>query len=349
MLSLQWPWMLIFLPLPWLYRVWRRPAVSTSAALRTSLFSAIGNEKQTGVGHNSWHWFANGLLALIWISTLLAVCRPTWIGDPVALPTTGRDLLLAVDISESMKVEDMRAGDALVNRLAVVKAVVGNFVQKRRGDRLGLILFGTRAYLQTPLTFDLYTLNTLLQEARIGFAGGSTAIGDAIGLAVKRLQSRPEAERVLVLLSDGADTASEVPPLQAARLAAANSIKVYTIGIGADEILRQSIFGLRHYNPSADLDEESLIEIATMTGGRYFRARNPDELAQVYDVIDRLEPVEQDAETLRPTKALFYWPLAVALAASMVLMCLHGATGRVSLSSAGSGRPPGTTAGVARQ
>ncbi len=323
MLSLAWPWMLLLLPLPWLYRLLRSPAPATSAALKTALFSRVENPDADTGSVSLRRWLAYGLLSLCWLAILLAACRPTWIGEPIALPTSGRDLLLAVDISESMKVEDMRVGDAVVDRLTVVKQVVGDFVENRRGDRLGLILFGTQAYLQTPLTFDLSTLNTLLAEARIGFAGGSTAIGDAIGLAVKRLQDRPEADRVLVLLSDGADTASVVEPLQAAKLAAANGIKIYTIGIGADEIIQQSFFGLRRFNPSSELDEETLSKIAELTGGRYFRGRNPDELARIYEAIDQLEPVAQDAETLRPTKALFYWPLALALAGSMLLLLLR--------------------------
>jgi len=248
MLSFTWPWMLILLPLPWLYRHLRRPAPVSGAALKTSLFAHLGTAVAEGSGsHDYRRWLAFALLCIVWIAALTAASRPAWVGDPVAIHASGRDLLVAVDISESMKVEDMRVGDSLVDRLSVVKAVVGDFVEKRKGDRLGLILFGTQAYLQTPLTFDLATLSSLLQEARIGFAGGSTAIGDAIGLAVKRLQDRPESDRVLVLLSDGADTASIVEPLQAAKLAAARGIRIYTIGIGSDEIQQQGLFGLRRF------------------------------------------------------------------------------------------------------
>ncbi|TNE93284.1 MAG: VWA domain-containing protein, partial [Gammaproteobacteria bacterium] len=193
------------------------------------------------------------------------------------------------------------------------------FVERRQGDRLGLILFGTRPYLQTPLTFDRQTMNTLLNEAQIGFAGESTAIGDAIGLAVKRLQSRPENHRVLILLTDGANSAGEAQPLEAAEIAAREGITIYTIGIGAEVVVERSFFGSRRINPSRDLDETTLTAIADKTGGRYFRARNPDELQQIYAQLDQLEPVEQEAETLRPTKALFYWPLGVALLCSLLL------------------------------
>ncbi|OUS07877.1 BatB protein [Gammaproteobacteria bacterium 54_18_T64] len=323
MLSLLWPWMLALAPLPWLYRWWRRPADDAQAALLAPVYAQLAADSPSGpaVNHNNWPSLA--LLTLIWLACLLAASRPQWIGEPVALPITGRDLLLAVDISGSMEVEDMEVKGSLIDRLSVVKAVVGNFVERRSGDRLGLILFGDHAYLQAPLTFDRLTLNTLLQEALIGFAGKGTAIGDAIGLGVKRLKDKEENSRVIILLTDGANTAGEVEPLKAAELAAAYGVKIYTIGVGADEILRRSLFGVRRVNPSADLDEGTLRAIAAQTGGQYFRARNPKELAQIYATLDQLEPVSQDAETFRPTRALFYWPLGVALSLSGLLLLIR--------------------------
>lgn len=327
MLTLSWPWMLALLPLPWLYRRWRRPAPDMSPALYAPAYAQLLGPHasgQAGTGRNRW---ALALLTIAWVGALAAASRPVWIGDPVALPASGRDLLLAVDISGSMQIEDMDADGDLIDRLSAVKAVVGDFVERRRGDRLGLILFGSNAYLQTPLTFDRRTLNTLLQEARIGFAGKDTAIGDAIGLAVKRLADRPAASRVVILLTDGANTSGEVMPLQAAQLAAAHQVKIYTVGIGADELYRRTLFGVQRVNPSADLDEDALKGIAAQTGGKYFRARDPTELAGIYAELDRLEPVAQAAETFRPTKALFHWPLALALIASWVLAVTAGRGG----------------------
>jgi Ca-activated chloride channel family protein len=232
-------------------------------------------------------------------------------------------MLLAVDISGSMEETDMQVGNDLVDRLTVVKTVVGEFVIRRRGDRMGLVVFGLNAYLQTPLTFDLETLNSLLQDMVIGFADNKsesgTSIGEAIGLAVKRLKDRPESARVIILLTDGANTSGQVTPLKAAQLAAAYGVKIYTIGIGADQVLRRSLFGSQLINPSADLDEETLQEIADLTGGQYFRAHNPQELAGIYATLDRLEPVAQDEETFRPTKSLFHLPMIVALLASFTL------------------------------
>ncbi len=319
MLTFEWPWLLVLLPLPLLYRLWRRRAETLAPALKAPVYFALAAQTQTQRQAGYWQWISLALLIIAWSCTLFAAARPTWIGDPVALPSSGRDLLIAVDISGSMEQTDMVLEGNTVDRLTAVKQVVGEFVTRRQGDRLGLILFGTRPYLQTPLTFDRLTMNTLLGEAQIGFAGDRTAIGDAIGLAVKRLQSRPQDHRVLILLTDGANSAGEVQPLEAADIAAHEGVTIYTIGIGADVMLQRSFFGARRVNPSQDLDETTLTTIAEKTGGRYFRARNPEELQQIYQQLDQLEPVEQEAETLRPTKALFYWPLGLALLCSLLL------------------------------
>jgi Ca-activated chloride channel family protein len=224
--------------------------------------------------------------------------------------------MLAVDISGSMATEDMEIDGDYVERLAVVKAVIANFAEARVGDRIGLVLFGTNAYLQAPLTFDVKSVNRLLIEAPVGIAGGKTAIGDAIGLAVKRLRLRPQDEKVLILLTDGANNVGEVEPRIAAELAARDSIRIYTIGVGADEMRMPGLLGRisgRTTNPSADLDEETLQGIADSTGGRYFRAKDPRTLMEIYALIDQLEPVEQEAEIFRPVQSLYFWPLGGSL------------------------------------
>lgn len=235
---------------------------------------------------------------------------------------TGRDLLLAVDISGSMDTQDMVWENRAVNRLEVVRQVAGEFVQRRRGDRVGLILFGSRAYLQTPLTFDTETAATLLSESEIGLAGRETAIGDAIGLAVKRLREDAAADRVLILLTDGANTSGEVQPLQAAEFAAREGLTVYTVGVGADEMMVKDFFGSRLVNPSADLDEDTLRAIAERTGGRYFRARDAEGLAGIYRLLDELEPVESDVEAVRPVDELFYWPLGIAYLLALITLAV---------------------------
>jgi Ca-activated chloride channel family protein len=187
---------------------------------------------------------------------------------------------------------------------------------------VGLILFGSRAYLQTPLTFDTETTALLLDEAEIGLAGRETAIGDAVGLAVKRLREDAANERVLILLTDGANTSGEVDPLQATEFAAREGLTIYTVGVGADEMLIQDFFGQRLVNPSADLDEDTLRAIAERTGGAYFRARDAEALSQIYERLDELEPVESDQESVRPVDELFYWPLAIALVVTLLASAL---------------------------
>ena len=205
------------------------------------------------------------------------------------------------------------------NRLEVVKQVAGEFVENRAGDRVGLILFGSQAYLQAPLTFDHVTVRHFLDEAVIGVAGRETAIGDAIGLGVKRLREAPGGEAVLILLTDGQNTAGAVSPRQAAELAAQTGLRIHTIGIGAERMRVRGLLGTRLVNPSADLDEATLRAIAETTGGRYFRARSREDLEDVYARLDELEPVAGESHVVRPVTALYPWPLGVALLLSLLL------------------------------
>jgi Ca-activated chloride channel family protein len=305
-------WVLAAVVLP-VAVAWLLPAASggAQAALRVPFFLRIAKWSDERSPHRRrWRFF---VACCAWMLLVLAAARPQWVGEPIALRITGRDLMLAVDLSGSMKRRDMQVAKDWMTRLDVVKRVAGEFIERRHGDRIGLILFGTRAYLQAPLTFDRPTVRTLLDEAVIGLAGEQTAIGDAIGLGVKRLRHRPARNRVLILLTDGANTAGEVGPMEAARFAAKLGLTIYTIGVGADVATMRRLYGSVRVNPSADLDEPTLAAIARSTGGRYFRARRTDELVDIYRTLDELEPVIGDEEQFRPTTELFYWPLAVAL------------------------------------
>ncbi len=320
-----WPWMLVLLPLPLLLRLLMPPAsAGEEPALRAPFFQHWADLAAGQGASAGGSWYRLAALWLIWLLLLLAAARPMWIGEAVEMPETGRDLMLAVDISGSMQIEDMQANQRMVSRMLAVKQLGQQFIEERRGDRLGLILFGSKAYVQSPLSFDTATVGRFLEEAQIGFAGQDTAIGDAIGLAVKRLRERPAEQRVLILLSDGRDNASAVQPLEAARLAADLGIRIHTIGIGADQMLLPGMFGTsfgaRQVNPSKELDEETLGQIAALTGGRYFRARNPQELAEIYSLLDQLEPIELDVATYRPRQALGYLPLGLALLVSFALV-----------------------------
>jgi Ca-activated chloride channel family protein len=264
-----------------------------------------------------------GILA--WIALLAAASRPQWLGEPVSIPAEGRDLMLAVDLSGSMKIDDMEVNGRQVDRLVMIKSVLGDFIQRRVGDRLGLILFADTAYLQAPLTYDRDTVSQLLSESLIGLVGEQTAIGDAIGLAIKRFENKKESNKVLILLTDGQNTAGNITPAQANELAINNGVTVYTIGVGADKMLVQSFFGSRQVNPSQELDEDMLSEIATSTGGQYFRARDAQSLQQIYRKLDELEPIARESRQMRPLQALYYYPLTLALLLS-ILMALKPVT-----------------------
>jgi Ca-activated chloride channel family protein len=323
MLNFAWPWAFALLPLPLLVYYGLPRAGREEAALLVPFYSEIAAlAPQSAARVGGLRPLRLLLLALIWLLLVASLARPQWVGGPAELPAVGRDLLVAVDISGSMAQEDMAIGATQVSRLALVKKVVGEFLDRRVGDRVGLLLFGTEVYIQAPLTFDRTTVKTLLNEALIGFAGKQTALGDAILLAVKHLKDRPASSRVLILLTDGTNTAGSVEPLTAADLAARAGVRIHTIGVGAESLVVPTFFGNQQVNPSADLDEATLGQIAKTTGGRYFRARDSRELEQIYQVIDQLEPVAQANEIYRPLRSLYFWPLAGALLLSFLLALL---------------------------
>ncbi|MTI15394.1 vWA domain-containing protein [Sansalvadorimonas verongulae] len=319
------PWILLLLPLPWLVYRFSKPANRQQSALLVPFYNDLPlQDSLTSPAPESRAPLFLAILA--WCLLLLATAGPRWVGDPVELPVTGRDTLLAVDLSGSMKQTDLPLNGREATRLDVVKDVVSKFIDGRKGDRVGLVLFGTQAYLQAPLTFDIETVRTLLDESTIGIAGPLTAIGDAIGMSVKQLRKRPKDQRVMILLTDGDNTAGNLSPIKAADLAQKEGVTIYTVGVGAEEMIVPGIFGssfgAQRVNPSADLDEETLSKIADVTGGRYFRARSADELKQIYTIIDQLEPVELSKDTFRPVKALFYWPLGFAFMLAALLASL---------------------------
>ena len=316
-----WAWILALLPLPLVvyFFVPARDIELTAISLPT--YSVLEMLPSTSAGNNLSRWKLL-VLGLAWCSLIVAAARPQWMGEAVQLPAKGRDLLMAVDISGSMKLPDMVQHGEQVPRIIAVKQVIHEFVQKRQGDRLGLILFGSRAYLYVPLTFDRKIIDQQMQETQIGFAGENTAIGDGIAIAVKKLQERPANSRVLILMTDGANNSGEIDPLQAAELAKLSGVKIYTIGIGADSMEVEGFLFNQRVNPSVDLDEGMLEKIAEKTGGEYFRARDPKRLSEIYAIIDKMEPVDQEAETFRPIRELFYYPLALALGLMLLVIFL---------------------------
>jgi len=315
--ELVWWWCLLLLPLPWLMRLLPPPRQEEEPALRLDTLPLLMPAQQAA-RRQGRRW----LCWLLWGSLLLAGSRPIWVGDPVSIPRSGRDLMLAVDLSGSMQIRDMVLNNRAVDRLTMLKSVLAPFIDSRQGDRLGLILFADHAYLQAPLTYDLATVGRLLEETELGLVGEQTAIGEAIGLALKRFVQGDRPQRVLVLVTDGRNNAGEVTPQQAAQFAAEHGVTLYTVGVGADSMVERSLFGQRRVNPSQDLDEATLQQLAELTGGRYFRARSTRDMQQISEQLNQLQPVDQGKQQLRARRELFYWPLAAALLLSLGLLPL---------------------------
>ncbi|MBF7073269.1 VWA domain-containing protein [Glaciecola sp. MH2013] len=317
MFEFAWPYLFLILPLPLLfYFLLPSKQQGESAALLVPSYLDIGDASSQSQSNGKTKLL---VASLIWALLVSAAARPQWLGEPVSIPSEGRDLMIAVDLSGSMKLDDMQINGRAVDRLSMTKYVLADFIERRVGDRLGLILFADTAYLQAPLTFDRDTVGTLLNEAVIGLVGEKTAIGDAIGLAVKRFDDKETSNRVLILLTDGQNTAGNLRPELAKELAVDKNVTIYTIGVGAEEIVMNSLFGRRTYNPSQDLDEKLLTDLAKSTGGQYFRARDAQEMQTIYEMLDQLEPIQGEGQTLRPLTALFYLPLMLAVA----LVFLH--------------------------
>lgn len=312
MFELAIPWVLACLPLPFI--IWflvPRAVLKLPSALKVPFYNAmlsiIDKKKTTFAGQTQI-----SLLFLVWCLLVFAAAGPRWVGEPQPLTREGRNIMLALDLSGSMELSDMLLNGHPASRLTVVKRAAEQFVQARIGDRIGLILFGTRAYLQTPLTYDRQNVLLRLEDATVGLAGQTTSIGDAIGLAVKRLQDVPAKGRVIILLTDGANNSGMLPPLKAAELAKLDNIKIYTIGLGAESDPRAMSGVFFSPSPSSDLDEETLQEVAKITGGRYFRATDLQSLQAIYESINQLETVSQDQATIRPQHEYYSWPLALA-------------------------------------
>ncbi len=325
MMSFLWPSALLILPLPFIFRLLLpRAKQSNEAALQVPHLSDYQLSETGGYINKKTRWPLL-LYTLAWICLVIAAARPQWTGEPVELPVSGRDLMLAIDISKSMD-HPIRHKLRSVSRITATKAVASAFIDKRVGDRIGLILFGDQAYVQVPLTFDRTTVNVLLQEAFTGLAGQATAIGDAIGLAVKRIAAQQaekkqykknnisplnkikkniNEDRVLILLTDGVSNRGEITPLKAAELAAKKGLKIHTIGIGN--------------RGSRELDEVTLRKIAKITGGQYFRAYTTSDLQEIYALLDKLEPVEKEVKSYRPITTLFYLPLTASFVFAALL------------------------------
>ena len=314
--ELVWWWMLFLLPLPILI-YWFAPAVKKTAAINLPYLPSGSVQTQPK------NITSKLLSALIWLCLILAAARPVYFGEPITVTPKHRDLMLVVDLSYSMSQKDMKEGDHYISRLAAVKNVLSKFIEERKGDRLGLIFFADHAYLQTPLTFDRNIVAKQLKQVVLKLIGTQTAIGEGIGLATKTFIDNDAPQRVIVLLTDGSNNSGVLGPIEAAKIAKKYHVKIYTVGIGAGEMTVRNFFMTQKINTAADLDEKTLKEIAHITGGKYFRAHDKQQLQSIYNTINKLEPITNANQTWRPQTEWFGLPLAVALILSAALMILR--------------------------
>ena len=314
MIRFLWPFVFLLLPLPLAVRRWLPPARPLrSEALRVPFFTLLSDL----AGRRPGIWRGAAAAWTLWCLLLLAASRPQWLDLPDVEPVTGRDLMLVLDISGSMRTMDYEGDDGRLERLAVVKDVAGRFIDRRRGDRLGLILFGARPYLRAPLTYDHAVVKAMLEETEVALAGEYTAMGDAIGLAVKHMEGTDSDSRVIILLTDGANNAGNIGPRQAALIAAGEGIRIYTIGVGRHDASAPNPYGSWSVEGAAGFDREVLEAIASMTGGMYLFAGDMEALERAYKRLDELEPSLGEEIGDYFAVPLYPWPLAAALVLSL--------------------------------
>ncbi len=313
MFSFLSPLVALLLPLPWIIRRFLKPVPENSiktGAIKVPFFGRLKKISGKSIGTTK----KNPLWTILaWVLLVMAAMRPVWLGSPISIHNNARNIMLALDVSGSMSEEDFDVQGRPVTRLDMLKALTDDFIKSRGGDNIGLVIFGSEAYIYAPLSPDIKTLRELNSEIGIGIAGTQTAIGEALALATQNSASVPAESRIVILMSDGYQNAGSVNVEDGLKLAKNQGIKVYTVGIGSSAKLVQDFFGTIQVNPSLDLDEETLKKIANETGGQYFRAKTTEDLSEIYDKINELEPIEQNENLIRPRKELFYWPLIVGM------------------------------------
>lgn len=312
MISLGLPWALLLLPLPVAVYLGLPAYRQSPAAVRVPdlqrLADLSGQTPSAGAmvsPRSRWQWI---ILCAVWVALVLALARPQWLEPPVVREQSMRDLLLAVDLSSSMEAEDFADSQGrVVDRLTAVKQVLDDFLSRRQGDRIGLIVFGSAVFAQAPFTEDLDVLRTLLDELQVRMAGPKTALGDAIGLAMTLFEGSEVDQKVLIILTDGNDTGSLVPPARAAEIARDNGIVIHTVAVGDPATAGEE-----------QLDTGSLTAVAEVTGGRFFFAADRDQLEQIYSELDALNPRQVETLSFRPQRDLFQWPLGLAMGLSFL-------------------------------
>jgi Ca-activated chloride channel family protein len=307
MFEFTYPWMFALLVLPFFVRLLTKPYKEQREAVQAPFFERLreitGQTPGRGAVILRPRFFQKLMMPIAWILIVSALARPQWVEDPITKIESGRDLMLAVDLSGSMDTRDFldKEGNR-IDRLEAVKLVLDDFISRREGDRLGLILFGTAAFLQVPFSQDYDTFQILLDEAQVRMAGPQTMIGDAIGLAIKLFESSESENKVMILLTDGNDTGSQVPPSRAAGIASQNDVVIHTIAMGDPSTAGEEA-----------LDIEALQEISEFTEGQFFMGMNREELENIYRQLDELEPLEFETLSYRPKRPLYFYPIGAFL------------------------------------
>jgi len=327
-LNIQWavPWAFLLLPLPLLMRQ-LAPYREAQSAVRVPFFERLLEASQArrerGAMIPARLRSQRVLVVLMWLALVVAVAKPQWVGDPIELQKAGRDLMIAVDLSGSMETQDFTNKNGhQVDRLVAVKSVLKRLADERPGDRLGLIVFGNQAFLQSPFTEDHETWSTLLDETRIRMAGPSTALGDSVGLAIKLFRDANTENRVLLVLTDGNDTGSMVPPIDAARVAASEQIKIYPIAVGDPSAVGEEA-----------IDKDTLRRMADVTGGQAFEALDREQLDEIFQLLDTLEPSVFESVTFRPRADLHWLPFTVVVFIYIALRLIFALAARSSWNS----------------
>jgi Ca-activated chloride channel homolog len=326
----HWPWAALLLPLPllvpWLWPP--RPDKTQEEHLegqrqtllhpRLDALQAAYQARRPRLAIGGW--VHKSILALLWIGLVAALMRPEWLTPYTEISSPGYDLMLAVDASHSMDALDFSVAGRQVTRMQVVKGVMGRFVESREGDRIGFILFGSQAFVLSPLTLDRHAVGQLLDGVVAGIAGQGTALGDAIALGVKKLRERPPQSRVMILIADGDNSAGGFAPGEAARLARAAGVRIYVIGVGSTQAqIPIAEDGIIKYRDDLTMNETALEEIAAITGGAFFRATDTRALEEISQRIGQLEKTQAQARTALIPQPLFRWPLGLALLAALGL------------------------------
>lgn len=320
MIELANPWALIAFPIPFL--IWffiphakTKLTKPVMVPFFNNIATLINQDKLILSKRNIWFF-----LYISYLLLLIALSGPKWVGNPQPITQDSYNIMLALDISPSMGIDDMNINGRAATRLEAVKKAAKQFVINRSGDKIGLILFGERAYLLTPLTYDQKNLLMRLDDATVGLAGKSTSTGDALGLAIKKLQDVPVKGRMIVLLTDGASNSGILPPLHAAKIAKDDGIKIYTIGLHSETNPKSFSGMFFNANGFSDLDEDTLRSVAETTGGKYFLATNPKSLQKIYSDIDKITKSTQDEKTIRPQQEYYPWLLVLGFCLFLYLL-----------------------------